>query len=177
MKCFLDLDGVLVNFVGGACRHHKMPTPYTRAASLGEWDVVKLLDVSPDQFWRGMGYDFWRLLDWMPDGRDILAVVESVFGADNVCLLTSPSDNFGAVEGKRAWVKNHLPSYFDRLIVGRCKDFMAGPERVLVDDYPVNVEKFSAAGGLGLLVPRPWNNQYELEAVATVRDSLKAVKE
>lgn len=177
MKCFLDLDGVLVNFVGGACRHHRVATPYTRPESLGEWDCVKLLGMDDGQFWRGLGFDFWRLLDWMPDGRDILAVVENTFGMDNVCLLTSPSDNHGSVEGKRAWVKFHTPSYFRRLIVGSAKEFMAGPDRILIDDSPVNVGKFTASGGTALLVPRPWNHRHELEAVATVRDELTAIKE
>lgn len=172
MKCFLDLDGVLVNFVGGACRKHRRPNPYSRPESLGEWDCVKLIGMAEDDFWRPLDFHFWRLLDWMPDGREILDLVEDTFGPSNVCLLTSPADNFGAVEGKRAWIKKHLPGYYRRTIFSSAKEFMAGPDRVLIDDYVVNVDRFTEAGGLAMLVPRPWNRRHNEPTLETIQSEL-----
>lgn len=172
MRCFLDLDGVLVNFVGGACRFHRRRNPYALPASLGEWDCVSLLGMSQEEFWRGLDFHFWRNLEWMADGRRVLDLVEGTFGASNVCLLTSPPDNRGSVDGKRAWVNRHLPQYFRRLLIGSAKEFMAGPEAVLVDDYAVNVDRFAEAGGFSVLVPRPWNRRHAEETIQSVRNDL-----
>ena len=45
---------------------------------------------------------------------------------------------------------------------GARKELMAGPNTILIDDYPNNVNKFNAAGGLGILVPSNWNTVEEL---------------
>lgn len=161
MKCFLDLDGVLVNFVGGACKFHGKPNPYDRPESHGQWDCVELMGMRQYDFWHGLDYHFWKGLEWLPDGRRILDVVESVFGVENVCLLSSPCDTFGCADGKRAWVQDNIPRYSRKLILGSAKEFMAGPGKILIDDYPDNIIKFSQHGGETLLVPRPWNHLHK----------------
>lgn len=160
-KCLLDMDGVLVDFVGGACHWHGKTNPYGKPGTAGEWDVIKLIGMEPEPFWKNLGRGFWSGLDWMHDGKFILDVVEEAFGADNVCLLTSPCETDGCIDGKRDWVKAHMPSYSKRLLVGSAKEFCAGPDRLLIDDHPGNVTKFKAAGGSACLLPRPWNDLYK----------------
>lgn len=155
--CFLDLDGVLVDFVGGAFRLHGRSVP---AADV-QWGFPEQLGfsgVNDPAFWEPMGFDFWAGLAWTPEGRDVLRSVEAAFG-DRVAVMTSPCDTPGAVEGKVAWVRRELPAYRRRFFVGPAKDMAAGPGKVLVDDHDANVDKFVAAGGAAVLVPRPWNRR------------------
>lgn len=155
--CFLDLDGVLVDFVGGAFATHgrSLPMPDVR------WDFPSQIGfaggANDPAFWEPMGRNFWANLDWTPEGKDILHVVEQVFGRDNIAVMTSPCDTEGAVEGKVAWIKQNLPKYRRRFFVGPPKDLAAGPGKVLVDDHEGNVSAFAARGGLVALAPRPWN--------------------
>jgi hypothetical protein len=154
--CYLDLDGALVNFVGGAFRVHGRSIPMNTV----EWDFCSQLGfngVSDPAFWGPMGFDFWADLEWMPDGHDILEAVEDTFGPENVVLLTSPCTTRGGVEGKVEWVRRNLPEYGRRFFVGPPKHLVAGPSKVLVDDHDGNLLKFLDHRGRVVCVPRPWN--------------------
>lgn len=154
MICFLDLDGVLVDFVGGAFALHGRSLP-RRAV---QWDFDKQLGIPAADFWAPMGQAFWAGLDWTPEGRLLLGGIEGLFG-ENVVLLTSPCQTVGAVEGKVDWIRQYLPRYSRRFFVGPAKHTIAGPGKVLVDDHEGNVTPFVAHGGNAVLVPRPWNRR------------------
>ena len=165
MKCFLDIDGVLVDFLGGACEFHKIPYSYNEYPfAYGEWDVLPppTLSLSTREFWDVLDADFWANLDWMPDGKDMLALAESVFGEENICLLTCPTLSSACVAGKIDWIQKNLPKYSRRYLIGPPKHFCAHDNSVLIDDRDRNVEEFVDAGGYGILLPRPWNSLYHL---------------
>ena len=50
MFCFLDMDGVIADFVGGICHAHNRPYPYDEPAALGVWDIEKLWSMSAAEF-------------------------------------------------------------------------------------------------------------------------------
>lgn len=157
---YLDLDGVLVDFVRGALRAHGQYIPFPDV----RWDFWRQMDGSNGEmteieFWKPMGRSFWEHLPWTPEGKNFLALLEAIAG-DRIVLLTSPSDNDGAVDGKIAWIKRELPAYTRRFFVGPPKALAASPMKILVDDYGVNVEKFNDEGGRFVLVPRPWNRRF-----------------
>lgn len=152
MKCLLDLDGVLVDFVGGAAKLHGFDP-----ALAVRWDFMADVGLTQNQFWSPLGEDFWANLPWMPDGMRILAIVEKAFGPENVCLLTSPCDTDGCMQGKLRWIRKHLPVYNRRYLMGSAKEFCASRDSLLIDDSDSNTTKFATAGGWGVLVPRPWN--------------------
>jgi 5'(3')-deoxyribonucleotidase len=164
-KVFLDMDGVLVDFVSGACAAHGMPNPYKvdPIKSRGEWGIEALLGVSPAMFWKPLGFEFWANLDWMPDGREILKQVEFFVDIENICILTSPCDTPGCIDGKREWIKNNIPEYRKQILVGAAKQFVAGPGKVLIDDYQNNTDKFIDHGGEAVLIPRIWNSSWMFE--------------
>jgi hypothetical protein len=142
--CFVDMDGVLVDFVTGACRTHGS-TLYLEP-HLVSWGF-------PTQIWAGLG--------WTPEGKDLLAGVEALVGAESIALMTSPCDTPGSVEGKVEWVRRNLPAYRRRLFVGPAKHLAAGPAKILVDDHDANVDKFRAHGGAAVQPPRPWNRRQD----------------
>ena len=157
MTCFIDLDGVLADFVLGAFALHGRAVPY-RDVEWGFPAQIGFAGANDPAFWSEMGHDFWASLPWTPEGKGLLAIVERHFG-ENVVVMTSPCDTPGGVEGKVAWIKRELPAYARRFFVGPPKHLAAGPGKLLIDDYEGNVEKFAAHGGATLLVPRPWNRR------------------
>ncbi len=157
---FFDLDGVLCDFVGGALKlHNRTDVPH---ASI-QWGIEAQLGIEPAAFWEPLGYDFWANLEPCQDGIDLLCAVSNHVGdIGRIGLLTSPCNTDGCVDGKRAWVKRHLPQFSRRLFVGSAKELFAGPSKVLVDDNDANCDKFRHAGGLVTMPPRPWNRLSEL---------------
>ncbi len=153
--CYLDLDGVVCDFVGGALRLHGKEL----APNEVEWDFCTQIGfngVNDPAFWDGMGQSFWAGLEWTPEGPDLVKAIEAIFG-ENVALMTSPCLTPGGVEGKVEWVAKHMPAYRRRLFVGPAKHLAAGPHKILVDDHDANCWKFREYGGAAVMVPRPWN--------------------
>lgn len=166
-KCLLDMDGVLVNFVKGSLDIHNISTSVDEmyANHPGEWDFVKILGMSPPAFWKPMDEEFWAKLEWMPDGQDILRMVEQRFGQENVVIVTSPSSNYGCHAGKLRWMERHLPRHYSKSkghMFGSLKWLMSNPNHILVDDHNENVDAFASYnGGQICHVPRIWNRLHE----------------
>ena len=146
-RIFLDVDGVLADFVGGVLRAFPLPhEPHNTP-----WDFI------PDDVWPRLDAAFWAGLDVLPDAR---ALVELCQQRGELYLLTAlPRTNrTEAVEGKLKWVGQHFPQLANRTIlcVGG-KASWATADAVLIDDHDGNVDAFRAAGGNAILVPRSWN--------------------
>jgi len=163
MKCLLDMDGVIVDFVGGACKTHQIEYPYRRLEAKNNWDIISLFKMKSDDFWEPMEEDFWANLEFTNDAPQILDLVEKYFGLDNVCFLTNPSQNLGSIAGKMRWLETKLPRYAKRFLCGPRKEFCAHEKSVLVDDNDGNINSFNKHGGKGILLPRPWNSLHPEE--------------
>ncbi len=153
------MDGVLADFVRGAMLHHHRPD---HDHDKTEWGLEAQFGIMPEQFWASLDYDFWAGLKPLDDGLDLLEEVEFLVGRENVCIVTSPCDTAGCLEGKRDWIKQYLPDYKKRLVLTSAKHLLAGPRKLLIDDHDANYDKFTTACGRGVLVPRPWNRNRDL---------------
>lgn len=154
--CFLDLDGVLVDFTAAALQVHGRELPPREIT----WDFASQIGFTGERvakFWEPLDYSFWRDLPWTAEGKQLLATVEEIFPPERICLLTTPCRTPGCAEGKLDWVRREIPGYADRVLVGSCKHLLASPRAVLVDDRDENARGFVLSGGWSLLVPRPWN--------------------
>jgi hypothetical protein len=172
MICFLDLDGVLVDFVAGVLKHYGLPADRPVTAWNFDAELAHELGLSREDFWQSFGEAFWSELGWTVDGLELLHVIEDCFGHDNVYLLSSPCHTYGCLEGKKRWVNQNLPDYRYRLFLGSAKHAFASSTKVLVDDSDDNVAKFRAVGGHAVLVPRPWNQRHGHDVVEYVQRSL-----
>ena len=184
MRCYLDMDGVLCDFVGGVCQALGRRNPYSEARSAGEWEVGRLLNVPPEAFVDVMSDpSFWAELEWTDDGPEILRLVIGEFGRSNVVLLTDPSDFDAAAVGKLQWVRRNVPwlrVYIcnatrpcSREWIGSLKAFLANRDTVLVDDNDQYVEAYKDRGGPAILLPRPWNSRHAIgDAVEQLRAEL-----
>lgn len=148
LKCLLDLDGVLADFVGGVYKLRGTPRKDPM-----NWDFIEAHE------WEKMDEEFWASLDKTPEFDALLSTVEETFGPENICLLTSPVRTAGCLEGKMRWIREHLPAYSRRFLIGPAKEFCAHPRSVLIDDSETNTRAFFKAGGNAVLVPREWNQR------------------
>uniref|UniRef100_A0A6M3J5L4 5' nucleotidase n=1 Tax=viral metagenome TaxID=1070528 RepID=A0A6M3J5L4_9ZZZZ len=166
---FLDMDGVLVDFQEGIHRALDAEYSYEKYPhEKGKWDMTKEIiprhSCQPASFKRVNSCcteEFWQGLNWMHDGKDILASILGIFEQRQVYLLTTPMPHIGSWSGKRLWVEKYLPEFAKRLIITQApKTLMARPNALLIDDKDQNVDEFIKAEGHAILIPRPWNRNY-----------------
>lgn len=163
MICFLDMDNVLVEFTGGICKVHGRPDPYEGLTKQGEFQIEKMWGITAKEFWApSNNKEFWQHLDPTVEAEDIYLAAISLFGPQNVAILTAPSKSEWCVPGKQKWIEDHFPDMRNNIIFTRAKKFLAGPGRILVDDKDQNIEEFEEAGGEGILVPRAWNKDWDI---------------
>ena len=135
---FVDMDGVIARTSLGLQRHLGLPeippTDYNWCEGIVDWSN---LDVG---FWAGL-----------PVYTETLKVIQEL---GNVTILTHC---FGtaAIVGKRMWLDEHWPGV--EMINLKDKYLLAGTNRWLWDDYPLQIKQWQEAGGRGQLVRRSWN--------------------
>jgi 5'(3')-deoxyribonucleotidase len=163
MRVYLDLDGVLVDFDMGMQRAHNRVIEHD---GLGQrpYKIEKVWGITEEEFWEPTRTaQFWSELDWTPDGIDILNEIETIVGRKQVAILTSPTLDPNCVAGKIQWVIDNIPEYRPRTFVGSRKEMLAHPDAVLIDDTDYKLDRFVKAGGKGILVPRQWNRNWNVE--------------
>lgn len=156
MRIYLDIDGVLADFVGAAARYMKFdPTLVT------EWDFYSLIGTTDKDFWdcvKSHGQEFWSSMEAYP-------WCHSLFGDCNavapVTLLTAPPPRSdcrpSAIAGRVEWIHATFGESFRDYFAGCKKETVATPNSLLIDDNDSNCKKFEDAGGRCILFPRPWN--------------------
>ena len=162
-KCLLDMDGVLANFVAGMCSRHGRTSPYLDPANFGNFEMAEPWGMDQDTFWSVADLEFWVGLPVLDGAYALVAGLEHIFGRENICILSAPpKESVDCVRGKLLWLKEHFGDYANSFLMGPKKEFCAAPNHLLVDDYDRNVDKFRAAGGSAVQVPRPWNRLHKL---------------
>jgi 5'(3')-deoxyribonucleotidase len=161
LRCFVDMDGVLVDFNKGALDLFGREDPYDDPANRGCFFLDQLLGLTEEEFRGPLGRDFWANLRPTPECHRIIEFLEMVFGPSNICILTAPIDTEGCMEGKLDWLKAHLPPrYRKQFLMGKPKWFAASSNAWLIDDWDHNVVSFREGGGQAILYPRPWNSEH-----------------
>jgi hypothetical protein len=150
---FIDLDGVLANFVDSARGVHGLSTPWEKCT----WDFYQREGLTDDTFWNPLGTLFWSSLPRTDEFDAVLAAARNLADEKNIFILSSPCGTPGCITGKAAWIERNLPEFTKRVIFTSNKHIFSGPGRLLIDDHDKNVEQWVAAGGAAVLFPRPWN--------------------
>jgi 5'(3')-deoxyribonucleotidase len=158
-QIFIDLDGVLADFISAAFvvhLSHYDPTTYPRM----EWSIAKVLGITEDQFWQKIDAaepNFWPKLSPYEWSEAIVAHAQA--SAERVAFLSTPSLHPSCHYGKRQWASKYFPKV--ELILCKSKELLAAPGRILIDDNDGNVTKWRKAGGIGILFPQPWNSNHQ----------------
>jgi len=137
MKIFCDLDGVLVDFEAGFLRnfgfaHNSVPEGVM-------WKHI-------------MNHErHWHEMPMMPDGQVLWDFIKPL---GPTILTGCPRSGYDhAVIGKRFWVEDQLKPN-PPVITCRSKDkqvHMKNAGDILIDDMKKNIDRWVAAGGVGIL--------------------------
>jgi len=153
---FLDLDGVLVDFVDGACKLHGINPNFPNHKF---WRPM----ISDKAFWariNSRGAKFWAELPKHSWADQIVGMARDRFKFTYFITSVDPR-NLSAAKGKMQWLKNHFPKLCNRGIYTKKKQMCAGPSRILVDDTQKHCARWAAWGGKGVLFPQPWTTTWE----------------
>jgi hypothetical protein len=170
-QIFCDMDGVLVDLVGGvnealyseppkdASENYKKAQISARNKLNGATLTPEHLDKTHPNFVkesRNFLYrvlrdnrQFWINLKWLPEGKELWSFIEKY----DPVILSKPTD-LQAVIGKNQWVKDHLALPKERVQIRYDKSPYAkyeGKIGILIDDFESNTSKFSGNGGLTVL--------------------------
>lgn len=170
-QIFCDLDGVLVDLVGGvnkavysdppaeASENYKNAQIKAKKALKGQALTSEHLDKTHPNFlketrnflYRVLSDNrrFWMNLDWLPEGKELWSYIEKY----DPIILSKPTD-LQAVIGKKKWVKDNIGLNKERVQIRYDKSPYAnyqGKVGILIDDFVSNTSKFSGAGGLTVL--------------------------
>jgi 5'(3')-deoxyribonucleotidase len=170
LKIMLDMDGVLVDFMGGLHKNLGVdydPTGYPYPAS--KYDIFEDIIARSDGRYKVSDiYDscnavkFWADLEWDPMGKEILQAAKDIVGVNNIVVCTAPMTRPDAWAGKIAWLNKHTPELKKVIVMSAPKELLAKKDHMLIDDKDRNCEAFCGAGGLAYLVPQPWNARRDI---------------
>jgi hypothetical protein len=147
---FLDMDGVLCNFVEASLIAHNRPEKHDDVTT---WEYFKSWGISDKEFWdKCSGVEFWANLKEYPWAGQLVATSQML--AEHY-FLTAPTSTKRpeCIAGKEAWLMGDSL----RMIPTEFKHLIAAPGRVLVDDSAKNIENWIEHGGIGLGLKQPWN--------------------
>jgi 5'(3')-deoxyribonucleotidase len=157
MKIFLDLDGVMADFINASFDIHKMDRPKEKL----KWNYFEEWGIDQEEFWRPInekGAKFWQNLekyDWFDEVLDFVMSRDSKFS-----ICTSPTNHHSSYVGKVKWIQKHFPEgTLERSFLCRQKYKLAkNYDSVLIDDSEANTYKWSNFGGQPILFPGLCNN-------------------
>lgn len=160
MSCFVDMDGVLFDFMGSAMARHGRLDVLDNYPT-GVLYAPDLLGLSTSAFWKPLeGHDFWADLKPYPWMSFLLEIIAFHFG-DDWWIASSPCFDPASASGKVESLQRHMPksggNTFDRYFLCRDKWHLAKTGAVLIDDNEDNCRKFQDNGGKAVLFPAPWN--------------------
>jgi 5'(3')-deoxyribonucleotidase len=172
MRILLDLDEVLVDFVGGACRALNVnQEEIERLTTNSEWGslILAISDLkgfrlTEEFFWAVIheeGEAFWAELQPLPWASYVLNLVKCL--TDDWHIISSPSRDPVSYGGKVKWLKNYFGKDFDRFALTPHKSIFAQEDVLLIDDREQNIIDFLVAGGDGIVFPRYHNSLHVLK--------------
>lgn len=178
MRLLVDLDEVLADFRGGACRVHMVDRHEADklAVESENWDMASVWGITEEEFWKPIteaGAAFWEGLKPLPWAEELMEIVKEK--TEDWFIVTSPSRCETSYLGKLRWLRKQLGSpYFNRVFITSHKYALAGPETILIDDREKNVAEFIMAGGDGIIFPSIGNKlrHLRLDPVKYVRAQL-----
>ena len=146
---YLDMDGVLADFFGGVeflygVEHWK------------ELTNDKTKDLKKQVIDRITGTDFFAVLPKFPTADALIDMVKKFTGG-KFSINTSPlrGDHENSAKYKKVWIANNIEQPNDIVVTGRketyAKDKGTGTPNILIDDRPVNIQRWQDAGGYGIL--------------------------
>ena len=144
---YLDMDGVLADFFGGLEKMY----------GVQHWKELtsdKTKDLKIEVIKRITGTNFFETLPKFPTADALINTVKEFTGG-KFSILTSPlrGDHDNSAKWKKGWINQNIEQPNETLVSGRKEKWATtnGVSNILIDDRPVNIEKWQAKGGFGIL--------------------------
>jgi 5' nucleotidase, deoxy (Pyrimidine), cytosolic type C protein (NT5C) len=140
---YVDMDGVLADLFNhvaelqGVDHYHHM--------TADDWNKF-FKDSDAEHLFTG--------LPMFPTANKLLSMVRGMAGGYKILSSPLSFDKEGSIRGKRTWLHKHITVLSDGVIFEHEKQKYAkqpnGTPNILIDDYGVNINKWNAAGGIGI---------------------------
>lgn len=161
MRLYLDMDGVLADFIQGVCDKLHFTNPWTENPNLPTENIEDALGYKSmrDIYWNisagdpELSHDFWANLPVMEGAAKLVSDAEKIFGDDIFVLSCPAKGQFGCCPGKVSWIEKHFPQFADRYAFTRCKWAFAHRKGILIDDFCYQIARFNESGGIGIHYP------------------------
>ena len=146
---YLDMDGVLADFFGGVEKMY----------GVEHWKQLtndKTKDLKKEVIDRITGTDFFATLPKFSTADGLIEMVKKFTGG-KFSINTSPlrGDHENSAKYKKLWISNNIEKPDDIVVTGRKESYATdkgtGTPNILIDDRPVNIQRWQAAGGYGIL--------------------------
>lgn len=181
----LDMDQVLVDFVGGACKAHGVNREVMESYRiLGVWPINDPLGLASigrsltmEEFWKPIndaGEDFWYDLKAHHWFLDIVHLAEE--SELEWHIVSAPSNSVSSYTGKVRWLKRALGSDFNSFILTPHKHRFA-QDSILIDDREENCVKYNKVGSPAIIFPSEGNSLYSQASnpIPYVRQELEKI--
>jgi len=146
---YLDMDGVLADFFGGV----------EKLYGVSHWKELtsdKTKDLKKEVINRITGTDFFATLPKFETADALIDMVKNFTGG-KFSINTSPlrGDHANSGKYKKVWISNNIEQPDDIVVTAQketyATDKASGTPNILIDDRPVNIERWRNAGGYGIL--------------------------
>ena len=162
---YIDMDGVLADFFGGV----------EKLYGVSHWKELtsdKTKDLKSEVINRITGTDFFATLPKFNTADALIDMVKEYTGG-KFSINTSPlrGDNENSGKYKKVWISNNIDKPDEVVVTGRkeafAKDKADGTPNILIDDRPINIQRWENAGGHGILY------QANRDSLTTVKKGLE----
>jgi len=177
INIFLDLDGVICNWLSAAAKTFNIDDsdPKIRDFLKSGKDIDELVKGDIWQLIDKEGEDWWTNLEIFPWTHKLVNSLRKE--SSNFAFLTSPSNNPICCSGKTKWIKKHFGEQFKDFIITSKKYLCASKNSILIDDLDKNISKFKKYGGYTYLWPHSYRFlDKEIDVNDTIKDLIKYIK-
>jgi hypothetical protein len=114
----------------------------------------KTKDLRQDVIERITGTNFFETLPKFPTADPLIGMIKKFTGG-RFSILTSPlrGDHDNSARWKKVWINQNIEQPDETIVTGRKEKYATanGSANILVDDRPVNIQKWQDKGGYGIL--------------------------
>lgn len=167
-KVLLDMDGVIVDFLGGVCKYFNFPERlfYSRYPKGEFHGLISALGITKKELWkRTNNVNFWENLEPTREFSEIMNTLKPFSKNNKLCICTSHGGNAETAYGKIKWIQKHIPKI--PYSITENKEFYSNKYNILVDDRDKNCLKFEENGGRVILFPRIQNSNFKYNTNVT----------
>lgn len=148
IRTYIDLDGVLVNFLKSACKYFNVPYPENEVTvkntfltdhyGIPKAEIDNLRD----------NYDWWINLEKYFWTDNLLKFCQN--NSNKLFILTKPMDHGECYKAKYDWCLKNLNVQKNQIIITEVpKWYFASDNYILIDDKPQIIHNWKEYGGIG----------------------------